>query len=254
MSDSTPYRTIPADVHAALGLLSRLPLPECPAARTRGADAAWAWPVAGLMIGALAGLAGVVALAAGLPSALAALVTLTASVALSGALHEDGLADTADGFWGGWTAARRLEIMKDSHIGPYGVIALVLSLLARWAALWLLFDLGGGAALAALLAAAALSRAAMPALIWALPPARASGLGHGMSTASGRSALLALATAAIAALVLVGWSAFGAVFWAAATTIALGLVARAKIRGQTGDVLGAAQQLAEIAVLLSILT
>lgn len=241
------------DVRAALGLLSRLPLADCPVARQRGARAAWAWPLAGAAIGGLAGLAGMLALGLGLPPALAAMVSLGALVMLGGAMHEDGLADTADAVWGGHSVERRLEIMKDSHLGSYGVIALVLSLGARWAALWLLFDQAGGSALAAILAAAMLSRAAMTGLCWALPNARGSGLAHDVGRAEPGAVLLAAGIAGLATLALLGLSAPGAIFWAVVVTVGMGALARARIGGQTGDVLGATQQVVEIAALLSIL-
>lgn len=233
-----------SDLLSALGLLSRLPLP---AHEGRGAPAAWAYPLAGAVLGVLAALAGLAALALSLPPQAAALVCLGTSVALTGALHEDGLADVADGFWGGFDRARRLEIMKDSRIGAYGVIALVLALLARWSALSLLFSAPGGAW--AVLAAAALSRAAMPALMAALPHARDNGLSRAVGRCSPRVAGGAAGLGAGLALVLLGWAALPALLAVALVTLALGRLAQAKIGGQTGDVLGAAQQLAEIAVL-----
>ncbi|PVA11936.1 adenosylcobinamide-GDP ribazoletransferase [Pelagivirga sediminicola] len=236
------------DIPAALGLLTRLP---AFGAAPRGAVAAWAYPLAGMVIGLIAGCAGLITLWAGLPAPLAALVTLTTQIALTGAMHEDGLADSVDGLWGGWTRARRLEIMKDSHIGAFGVIALILSLSARWAALWLLFQHGN--ALAAIIVAAALSRAALPALMRALPHARGAGLSHGVGRPAWRIVGWAVGVAAIAAVVLLGWSGIGAILWALIATIAVGWIAQAKIGGQTGDILGAAQQVAEIAVLLSII-
>jgi len=238
------------ELRAALSLLSRLPLPQGP---HRGAAAAWTYPLAGAIIGAIAGLIGLVALWWGLPTALAALAALAAQVIITGAMHEDGLADTVDGLWGGWTRARRLEIMKDSHIGAFGVIALILSLTARWAALWLLFQMGGGWAWAAIITAAAVSRAVMPAVMCALPPARAAGLSHATGRPSTGTCAVAAGLAALIALVLVGWSVFGVVIWAALTTVAVALIAKNKIGGQTGDILGGAQQMAEIAVLLSII-
>ncbi|MFX0545575.1 adenosylcobinamide-GDP ribazoletransferase [Roseovarius sp. S1116L3] len=238
------------DFHAAMALLTRLPLPDAP---TRGAGAVWAYPLVGALVGLIAGLIGLIAHWCGLPSALAALAALAAQVIVTGAMHEDGLADTVDGFWGGWAPARRLEIMKDSHIGVFGVIALILSLGARWAALWLLFQLDGGWALAAIVTAGAVSRAAIPAMMWALPHARDAGLSHGTGRPDARLCGAAAGIAALIALVLVGWSAFFALIWAALVTFALAWIARDKIGGQTGDTLGAVQQLAEIAVLLSIL-
>ncbi len=240
----------PGDVLLAYGLLSRMPMPRT--AASRGARAAWAYPLVGIGIGTLAALGGAVALALGLPAPLAALVTLATLVATTGAMHEDGLADTADGLWGGWTRERRLEIMRDSRIGTYGVIALVLALGARGAALWLLFEAGTGVAAVAILTAAALSRATMPALMAALPHAREDGLSKRVGAVSRATAALAIGIGALTALLLTGWGAIGAMLWAGAAAFAVGLVARRKIGGQTGDILGATQQLAEIAVLFSL--
>ncbi|MEI4260353.1 adenosylcobinamide-GDP ribazoletransferase [Roseovarius sp. D0-M9] len=250
MRKSDIFQTYIDDIHGVLGLLTRLPLSGAP---IRGAEAAWAYPVAGALVGLIGGLIGLLAHWCGLPSALAALMALAAQVVVTGAMHEDGLADSADGLWGGWTRARRLEVMKDSHIGAYGVLALILSIAARWSALWLMFQIDAGWALAAMITAGAVSRAAIPALMWALPHARGAGLSHGTGRPTARICGAAVGIAAGAALLLVGWSAFGAVFWAALVVITIALIAKAKIGGQTGDTLGAVQQLAEIAVLLSII-
>jgi len=239
------------DVMQALTLLSRLPLRGT--SHDRGARAAWAYPVAGMVIGGIAALGASVAQGLGLPAPLAALIALALLVICSGALHEDGLADTVDGLWGGWTRQRRLEIMKDSHIGTYGVIALVLSLGARWSALWLLFDHGPGTATGAIVASAALSRAVMPCLMTALPHARETGLSHSQGRPAPRTAVVGLGIACGVATLTTGGAGVWAVLWA---LIAAGLVARiaqVKIGGQTGDILGATQQMTEIAVLFSIL-
>lgn len=240
----------PADLARAFALLSRLPVPG--ADGTRQARAAWAYPVVGLALGALAALPAALALALGLPAALAALLALACLVILTGAMHEDGLADCADGFWGGWEPARRLEIMKDSRIGSYGVIALTLGLAARWAALWLLFDISVWAGAGALACAGALSRATMPALMAGLPNARGAGLSQSVGHVPPQTAGLAIAIAALAALLLTGCAALPALIWAALVGLALARLAKAKIGGQTGDVLGATQQVTEIAVLFSL--
>lgn len=242
---------LPQDVLHALSLLSRLPLPASDEAE-RGARAAWAYPVAGLVLGALAAIVGLVAEGFGLPAPLSALLCVAFLVIVTGALHEDGLADTADGLWGGWTRERRLEIMKDSRIGAYGVIALILGLSARWAALWMLFEMGGTVAAAALVASASLSRAAMPAVMAALPHARDTGLSASVGTVLPATAAVAAGVAVLAAFLFTGSAAFGAVFWAAAATMLAVYTARAKLGGQTGDILGATQQIAEIAVLFSL--
>lgn len=241
----------PEHILVALGLLSRLPVPRHQAG---GGAAAWAYPVAGLIIGALAALAGVIAHALGIAPPLTAVLVLGVMVLLTGAMHEDGLADTADGLGGGWTRERRLEIMKDSRIGSYGVLALILSFAARWSALWLLFEAGPGTAAAAILTAAALSRAVMPALMAGLAPARDSGLSHSVGTVGTPTAALAVAVAVAVALILAGWGGVAAAVWAAVAALAVGFWARSAIGGQTGDILGAGQQAAEVAALISLAT
>ena len=173
-----------------------------------------------------------------------AAVAVAAGLLITGAFHEDGLGDTADAFGGGTTVERRLEIMKDSRVGSYGVLALGIVLLARWAALTALLGAGQWGAI---VAAAAMSRAPMALLMAALPNARGSGLAasHGAPSPG-------VAVQAVAVALLLGWLCAGAAVlpMALAMAVAAGLVAlvaRAKIGGQTGDVLGAAQQMALVA-------
>ncbi len=247
-NDATPLH--PGDILTALALLSRLPAPG--ADRDTGARAAWAYPLVGLIIGGIAGLMGFIAWGLGLPAPLTALIALATLIIITGALHEDGLADCADGLWGGWDRENRLKIMHDSRTGSYGVIALGLSLLARWAALTLLFQSGVCVAIAALLASGAISRAALPALMSTLPHARDSGLSHSVGPVPAHIAGFAAGIAALTSFLFIGWSVIPALITTAALTIATGAIAKAKIGGQTGDILGATQQLAEIAVLFSL--
>ena len=249
MTTSDILQTAVDDLRAALGLLTRLPLPY-PSGAPRGAKAAWAWPVAGAIIGAMVAMVAALGLALGQTPAVAAAIALAAQAMLTGAMHEDGLADTADGLWGGWDKARRLEIMKDSHIGSYGVLALILVTLARWSALSAL--LATGSHCGAIIAVAALSRASMAALMAALPNARGKGLSQMVGRPSTKIAGIAVAIAVLACLLLTGWHAFGMLAFAAGVTLGLGLIARAKIGGQTGDILGASQQLAEAAALCTL--
>ncbi|RME14541.1 MAG: adenosylcobinamide-GDP ribazoletransferase [Alphaproteobacteria bacterium] len=234
----------PGDLAAALALLTRLPVP---ADHRRGGAAAWAWPLAGLAVALVAGLVGMVAAGFGLPPALVAGLVLAAQILVTGALHEDGLADSADGLWGGQDRARRLEIMKDSRIGSYGVLALGLSLGLRWGALAAL--IGTGHLFGALLTAAVLSRAPMAVLSAALPNARGSGLSADVGRPGRETALAAVALAGLVALLAAGWAALAAFLWVALATIALAALAKARLGGQTGDILGASQQLGEIAAL-----
>ncbi|TFL17674.1 adenosylcobinamide-GDP ribazoletransferase [Jannaschia formosa] len=237
-----------SDLVSATLLLTRLPVRGTPTARA--ADAAWAWPLAGLLVGLPAGLAGMAVAASNLPGGLAAAVALTVLVVLTGAMHEDGLADCADGFWGGFDPARRLEIMRDSRIGTYGVLALGLSLIARWVLLEL--ALAQGNLLGACLVAGVVSRAPMAVLLRHLPPAREDGLAHGAGRPGARAVWVGLGFAALA---LASQGVLHALFGAGLALLAaagVAALARAKIGGQTGDVLGATQQLSEIAVLAAL--
>jgi adenosylcobinamide-GDP ribazoletransferase len=236
------------DVAIALSLLSRWPLRLSESAYARSAQAVWAYPIAGALIGLpVAGFA-IFCLWIGLPTGLSALLALAFLTATTGAMHEDGLADSADGLWGGHTAAQRLEIMKDSQIGTYGVLALIFGIGLRWLALTMLFD--AGAVFGPILAAATLSRAVPPVLMRYLPAVRSSGL----SKSVGRPEASHVGCAAATAIVFAVLALHGFPFVAFAGTILAGtgcaIIARSKVNGQTGDILGASQQVTEITVLL----
>ncbi|MDV4145339.1 adenosylcobinamide-GDP ribazoletransferase [Shimia sp. FJ5] len=247
MTQDDTRLAMPSDITTALALLTRLPVH---AAFERGARAAWAYPLAGLAVALVAALPTGVLLCFGVAPLLAGVVFVALQVILTGAMHEDGLADSADGLWGGWERVRRLEIMKDSHIGSYGVLALVLALGARILAVGLL--LGHGGWLWPLLAVAMLSRATMPALMAALPHARDTGLSHAQGRAPQETALLAAGLAALAALLFCGFSGIGLALLAGLTALTCAAIAKAKIAGQTGDILGATQQMTEIALLIAL--
>lgn len=238
----------PKDILLAVSLLTRLPVEADHA--TRGSLAVWAYPLAGLVPAALAVLVGLFAQWLGLPAPICALLALAAMIATTGAMHEDGLADTADGFWGGWTVERRLEIMKDSQIGAYGVVGLILAFGLRWAALTWLFE--AELAAGAILAAAVISRASMPVLMATLPHARKTGLSHSVGTVGTPSAAIAIVIAFVLGVLILGSGVFWAFIWAGLLTAGIGMTAQRKINGQTGDVLGCAQQVTEIAVLLTL--
>ncbi len=209
------------------------------------------FPLVGAGIGALAGLA-----AAGLEGPLPPLVAgglgAAVAVALTGALHLDALADTADAFGAG-TRDRALEIMRDPRLGAFGVAAVALALLVEAAALGALADAGD--AVAGFAVAGALSRAAPGPLAAVLPYARATG-GPG-SVLSGRVSVVASAVACglavLIAVLVLGWD--GAVVAGAAVGIAAvcGTGSRLWLGGVTGDTLGATVQVAEIAVLVVLL-
>ena len=237
------------DLRVAACFLTRLPVrwpPDAPADAL--ARSMRLFPLAGAGIGLAAGLAWALALCLGAPALVAALLALAAQALLTGALHEDGLADVADGFGAGRDRERTLEIMRDSRIGSYGTLALVLSVGLRAAAL--AATLSPWAGIAALAAAGAVSRATAPALLAWLPPARPDGLGAGAGRPPAEAVFTALGLALCFALLLLGlWHGLAALALATLAAWALAGLARRRIGGQTGDVLGAAQQLAEAAVL-----
>jgi adenosylcobinamide-GDP ribazoletransferase len=241
------------DIADALRFFTRLPVRgPTPGAALDIERMAWAAPIAGMFVG----LGGAVVLAVtallGLPLILRAGFATAALVAVTGALHEDGLADVADGFGGGLTRARKLEIMRDSRVGAYGAIAIALALALRVGALTAALDGGLWRASLSLILVAALSRAGALTPLAFLPPARAEGAG----AAAGRLDPSALAAAWGSALVIalgLGLISLGlayaliAALMSSAGALFMVALARRAIDGQTGDVAGAAQQFSEIA-------
>ena len=214
------------------------------------ANGAWAWPVVGLAVALRAGAGGLLALGLGLPAGIAAGAVLLVQVMVTGALHEDGLADSADGLWGGSDKVLRLAIMQDSRIGTYGVLALGLVGGMRWQAVAVLLVAGG---LWPLVAAAALSRAAMAGVMAVLPPARDGGLARSVGQPGRLVALAGVGLALALAVLSVGLAALPAAVAALLAASVVAKLAKARIGGQTGDILGATQQVSELAVLLVLL-
>jgi adenosylcobinamide-GDP ribazoletransferase len=230
---------------AAIQFLTRVPVGRDTAADT-AAVVVW-FPVVGALVGAAVG-----GIAAGLdhavPSAVAAAVAVLSGVLITGAFHEDGLADTADAIGGGWTPERRLEILKDPHHGTYGVAALGGSIVLRVVAV---ASLGPAAAFAGLVAAHAVARGVAVATMGAVPVARREGLGADFARSVGAGRAL------VANLIAIGLGALATGWWigplAAAAAVAAAVAAWLSWRafgGITGDVLGAIEQVAECAVLV----
>ena len=242
-----------ADFGACLGFFSRFPMPASPTAP----DFRRAWraaPLAGFIIGAFAGAVLSVLLWIGFGANLAAALALAALVAVTGALHEDGLSDVADGFGGGRDRDRRLEIMRDSRLGTYGAAAVVLSLLIRWAAIAALAREPGSGPLLALAAAGGVSRGLAIALPRMIPPARTDGVAARTGAISGRHLVEAIVLVVLVAVLAAGpvfgiATALSALVAAVIALYAVSGLARRRIGGYTGDVIGAAQQACEIAFL-----
>lgn len=238
---------IAADIAACLGFYSRLPVARLHLPEVKFAEAQWAAPIAGAVIGALAGAAYGLTTWLSLPPMLAAALTLGFVLLVTGSLHEDGVADVADAFGGGHTRERKLEILKDSRNGTFGVVALVMTLLARWAAM---ASIGGPwPAFVALIGAHAASRALLPAMMNLVPPARPTGLAAGIGKVPGNEMLVALALGMAALLPLGAGAAIASVACLAILFLVMKRLTERQIGGQTGDVLGALQQGGEIAAL-----
>ncbi len=237
------------DLKVAAILYTRLPLPHVGEIDGRMlAGAQRMAPLVGAGVGLIGGLGFAIAAWFGLPPLACALLAVTATILSTGAMHEDGLADAADGIGGG-TAALRLEIMRDSRTGSYGVLALVLSVGLRVAALG---AMAAGGAIVALIVAGAASRSALPAIMSRFDPARHDGLAAEVGRAAPETALIAVGIATAIGLILLGPSAGIAVLLAAGAGAAVVIaLARRLVGGYTGDVLGAAQQAAEICALLA---
>jgi len=237
----------------ATAVLTRLPVApanDSPEPERGGvAEASWAFPAVGAGIGMIAAIVMFLASTFGLGEASSALLALVAAGLITGALHEDGLADTADGFGGGRSRDEKLAIMRDSRQGTYGTLALIFSIGLRAAALASIA--GPIEAGLALIAAHASSRAALPVVMRWLEPARDDGLGAMAGTPGPAPMLMALAIGILVALGMLG-PVRGAValVLSGMAAAAMAVLARREIGGYTGDVLGAIQQIGEIVMLL----
>ncbi len=240
----------------ALQFFTRIPIP-----RWVGFDQSWLhhasryFPLVGLVVG---GVAAAVYLAAAQlwPAPVAALLSTAASIYLTGAFHEDGFADMCDGFGGGLTRQRVMEIMKDSRIGTYGAVGVGLIIAIKCT---VLSQLSTPMAVASLLLAHPLSRLAASSLIWRLEYARDEGkakpLAQDMTDAEFAiaAACAFLPLLAIGLLGAIPWLQLAACVLAAALAAAwLGAKCVRRIGGYTGDCLGAVQQLSEVAIYLCV--
>jgi adenosylcobinamide-GDP ribazoletransferase len=238
------------DLRTAVSLCTRLPVaPAKPLAEGELARASWAFPVAGLLIGLVAAAVYGLADRLHIPSQAGSALALATTVFFTGAMHEDGLADTADGFGGGKTREKKLEIMRDSRIGTYGACALGLSLLLRWSALSALGNVRSVAL--ALIVAHVAARAIVPVFMNLVPPARSEGLSSRAGQPPPVSVVIALALGIIALAFAFGAGAMSiGVVLLIAIALLIGLLSVNQIGGQTGDVLGALEQTAETTLLL----
>lgn len=232
---------------AGIQFLTRLPVPAYRFEPDMVMGAAKFYPIVGALVG-LPAVAIERLLRGHLPVTVVAAAVLVSFVVITGGMHEDGLADTADGLGAGGERKRVLDIMRDSRIGSFGTLAIVFSVLCRWA---LLSAIAPGRFAFYVLSAQVLCRWTALPLAHFLPSARKDGLGEKLAH---KVSLAALAIGSALALAIVGLCLrirmLAPVAAVLAVTIASGLWYRAKLGGITGDCFGASNQLAEIAVYL----
>jgi adenosylcobinamide-GDP ribazoletransferase len=243
-------RSLPADTLTALAFFSRVPVRPTPLAFDLRRSAG-AWPVAGALLALGPAVVFLLARWLEIPSGIAGLLALALLAAITGGMHEDGLADTADGFGGRAAREAKLALMRDSRLGTYGGLALIFTVAVKAAALGALGAPAWQGALA-LVAVAALSRASA---VWhwhATLPARTDGMAFSAGRPDRNAFAVASLAAALAALLLLagfGAAALFALLLAAAGTWLFSRLSERQIGGHTGDTIGAAQQIAETVLL-----
>lgn len=241
----------PRDLLICLMFFTRLPVRLNSKEYVSLSHAVHMYPCAGFVVGLIGALTIFIASATGLPSTPVAILAVTAMIFATGALHEDGLADMADGFGGGRDRQRKLEIMKDSRIGTYGVLALVFSQALRVAVLAELIELDLTASMICLVVAATSSRAISMLFWFVLPPARTDGLSKTSGQPDKAALTIAFALTGIIFVLLAPWS-FGpialvfAVLGGLCSLFLLIWMCKKQIQGQTGDTIGATQQVVEL--------
>lgn len=245
----------------ALAFFTRIPVPKNLPFQPGELDrSARYFPLVGLLVGAAT--AG--ALFAGqtfVPLALAVLASMLFGILLTGAFHEDGLADSADGLGGGFDRPAILSIMKDSRIGTYGALALILALSVKFVALLALLETSLGAAIVALVLAHTLSRTSAVGVMGWLPyvrddqQARAKPVAQGLQGPDLTIAMI-LGIAPLGFALLTGWCswpvALGLILVCGMVVVLAGIYLRQRLGGYTGDLLGAVQQITEITVYVTL--
>lgn len=252
------FQQIRADLAAAFLLLSRVPVVWFTFDETTSPDfsrALWAFPIVGLVVGIIAGCFMLAGVDLGLPPLLIAGIGAVVMTLLAGAMHEDGIADTADGFGGGRDAARKADIMHDSRIGTYGVMALVLSTICRIAIIMGLMEIFSGWTFVLIIAgmgAAARFQVLVLLQFFALSPFAKLGM-----VTSKPSAVQFIVGLVIWAELLRLLTSFGmellVVVVTTVVTVWLGRLATRQIGGVTGDVMGTSIILGEIGAGLTII-
>ncbi|QLF70761.1 adenosylcobinamide-GDP ribazoletransferase [Peteryoungia desertarenae] len=253
-------RDIIDETARALAFLSRLPIPDRFFVGHDGrlTKTVAAFPLAGLLLSLPAAFLMLILLSLHTSALLVALMAITIQIFITGGLHEDGLSDTTDGLGAGRDRQRALEIMKDSRLGSYGALAMILSLGLRVTALAAIAANLPAISAALVFVAASVGSRALIVWHWStLPPARpdgvASGAGQPEPEATRFALLSGLALVAVTTLPAITFATFlGAIVAAIMAAFAFTSNVRRRLGGQTGDTIGACQQIAETAFLVAL--
>lgn len=251
LDTSTPRRVF-EELALGFSLMTRLPLPRFDIKTSADlASSFWAYPLAGAVCGA-AGAAGLLlATALQLGAMMSAFLAIAFAIMASGALHEDGLADVCDGIGGGQTKAQKLEIMKDSRLGTYGALGLVLMIGAEVALLVEIITRAGPLSAAlVMIAAAAAARFMIVLPLAGLDPAREEGFSVAAAAPSGMRIVAGFVIAAVIAIGVLGPAGIFAMVGAALGAIFPIAIAYRFLQGYTGDVLGATAKFANLGALI----
>jgi adenosylcobinamide-GDP ribazoletransferase len=242
-------RNLIADLRIGISFCTRLPVASAtPTTEGDVARASWTFPIGGLVVGLIGSLVYWLAIHLNVAPLPAAALTLASTMLLTGAMHEDGLADTADGL-GGKTRERKLDIMRDSRIGTFGACALLASVMLRWSTI---ADIAEPRFVAtALICAHVAARASLPAFMRLIPSARSDGLARSAGQPPWSSVVAAIVLGVIC--LLFGFGVAGTALTLLLLVLGGLLIARiaaTQFGGLTGDVLGALEQIGETAILL----
>ena len=236
----------------AIQFLTRLPVPQSLAASEETLGRATRFfPLVGVIVGAGAALTFWL-LHYLLPHSAAVLGAIIFAALITNGFHEDGLADTFDGFGGGWTKEQTLEIMRDSRLGTYGALALVFLILGKYSLLSSIASVSPGQIWRWLIVAHTASRwTVLPLCAW-LPYARAEGQGKLVAKQIGKADIFIGSVTLLVTVLLLSWpAALAAVLVTGLATLLSGLYYRARLSGVTGDCLGATNQIAEVSLYLT---
>ena len=251
----TSGQSITGDCAAAFLLLSRIPVTWHRFPDTRPPNftsALWAFPLVGLVVGAAGGAVLLAASSLGLPPLVAAGLALVVMALLTGAMHEDGLADMADGFGGGRDTESIMRIMHDSRTGAYGFLALILATALRLSLLALCIDMLAGWHLVGFIALVSAASRFQPVLQLAVFPLSPHASLASLTGRPGTGRLIAALAVWLPAMIwLVGTVSTAAIILpACALSLWIGKAATRKIDGLTGDVMGATTIIAELIILM----